>query len=206
VLLRSSVDNLGSWAQKLEKTRLAVKIRFMDLSFIISKKIRLAVDVCIFIASRGRSCRITSVQLSPKLGISISTLENILKSLKASRLIDSSKGPGGGFKICRHPTTISVWDIVVAFSEGDGGDDAEIRSVKRTPLASYELALQEVVAQTLRSFSLADFSYPEELELPDTTFYSTSNPFRLMSPEPSFIPNAPNSVFELAAFLNVKKT
>lgn len=179
--------------------------RDMDLSLIISKKIRHAIDLCIFLASRGHSCRITSVELSPKLGLSISTLENILKTLKSYNIIDSIKGPGGGFKITQHPSEISIWDVVAAFYVSNKIKYDRSDLVSDASLASYEIGLQEVVVETLSSFSLADFSCPEDPDPVGGVASTQPNPFRLMSPEPSFVPNAPNSVFELASFLGLKK-
>lgn len=177
----------------------------MQFSLIISKKIRHAIDLCIFLASRGRSCHITSVELSPKLGLSFSTLENILKTLKSSKMIDSSKGPGGGFKITQHPSEISIWDVVAAFYVSNDFKSSNSELVEQTSLSSYEIGLHEVIVETLSSFSLADFSYPDEPDAGGIDAFSMPNPFRLMSPEPSFVPNAPNSVFELASFLDPKK-
>ena len=66
----------------------------------ISKKTVNAIELCVLLAGQRGEGYLTTTDLSPRLGLSISYLENILKPLKDNGLVLSMKGPCGGY-MCR---------------------------------------------------------------------------------------------------------
>ncbi|HSW51702.1 MAG TPA: Rrf2 family transcriptional regulator, partial [Sulfuricaulis sp.] len=50
-------------------------------------------------------------------GISLSYLEQLFAKLRRSGLVDSVRGPGGGYTLAMEPNKISVAEIVVAINE-----------------------------------------------------------------------------------------
>lgn len=65
----------------------------------ISKKTINAVELCVLLASQRGGDYLTTAELAPRLALSISYLENILKPLKDSDIVLSMKGPGGGYAL-----------------------------------------------------------------------------------------------------------
>ena len=63
----------------------------------ISKKTINAIEVCVYLAGQRHAGYVTTTELSPRLDLSISYLENILKPLKAHNIVGAMKGPGGGY-------------------------------------------------------------------------------------------------------------
>lgn len=61
----------------------------------ISKKTINAIELCVLLASQRNAGYLATTELSPRLGISISHLENILKPLRDCGLVAAIKGPGG---------------------------------------------------------------------------------------------------------------
>ena len=57
-------------------------------------------------------------QIASDEGISPEFLEQIFFKLKKSGIISSVRGPGGGFRLNREPSTITVKDIFDAVGEG----------------------------------------------------------------------------------------
>lgn len=160
----------------------------------ISKKTINAIEVCVFLASQRSLGYVTTTELSPRLGLSISYLENILKPLKEHDIVTAMKGPGGGYMIRGDVSLLSVWDIASVFestsTEAPLSDEAE-----PLVLASYELGLEQIVKDTLSNFTLADFVDYALVEV--KSFAQEMGRFKFKPLPTPFMPKAPNSVFQL---------
>lgn len=55
---------------------------------------------------------VTIRQISEKQNVSVSYLEQILNTLRKSGIIQSVKGPGGGYILSREPEKISIGEIL----------------------------------------------------------------------------------------------
>jgi len=69
----------------------------------------------------GNGKPVNRKQISANQNISEHFLEKICLDLKKHRILDSRKGPGGGFVIARKPAEISFWEIYQAVDH-HGGD------------------------------------------------------------------------------------
>jgi DNA-binding IscR family transcriptional regulator len=157
----------------------------------ISKKTINAIEVCV---------------LSPRLDLSISYLENILKPLKAHNIVGAMKGPGGGYMILGDTSLISIWDIASVFEcTLDPASPVDVETVietaedKSVP-ASYELGLEQIVKATLSNATLADF-VDESRDLEACSFVQTLGRFKFKPLVAPLMPKAPNSVFQLSMMM-----
>jgi len=161
----------------------------------ISKKTINAIELCVLLANQRCMGYLTTMDLSPRLDLSISYLENILKLLKDHGIVLSMKGPGGGYMIKGDVSLISVWDVACVFEKtlvSESSSDAAFHG-------SYELALEQVVISTLKSFMLSDFA---DFSASDANSYAELIGRFKFKPLPApFMPKAPNSVFQLSASL-----
>lgn len=64
--------------------------------------------------ARSQGTRRTASSLSEGTGLSEPTVSKILKSLTKTRLIESVRGPGGGYVLNRGPGEIPVTEIIAA--------------------------------------------------------------------------------------------
>ncbi len=64
------------------------------------------------IARAGSIGPVTIRQISEKQDVSVSYLEQILNTLRKSGIIQSVKGPGGGYVLSREPGRISIGQIL----------------------------------------------------------------------------------------------
>ncbi len=64
--------------------------------------------------------RLTCKNISKQTDISVSYLEQIFSNLKTAQLIDSHKGPGGGYWLTREPHEVSIGDIMRAVDHSKG--------------------------------------------------------------------------------------
>jgi len=160
----------------------------------ISKKTINAIEVCVFLASQQAAGYVTTTELSPRLGLSISYLENILKPLKDHELVMAMKGPGGGYMIRGDASLVSIWDIAVVFERTFNGASLS-DSDGEVALASYELGLEQIVKDTLSNFTLSDFVDYTSADV--KSYVQEMGRFKFKPLPAPFMPKAPNSVFQL---------
>jgi len=60
---------------------------------------------------------VTLSDIAHRQGISLSYLEQLFAKLRRSGLVDSVRGPGGGYNLALQPAKISIAEIVIAINE-----------------------------------------------------------------------------------------
>lgn len=83
----------------------------------LTSKGRYAVTAMIDIALNQNSGPITLALISQRQEISLSYLEQLFAKLKKSDLVKSARGPGGGYRLSRDASEISISDIIHAVDE-----------------------------------------------------------------------------------------
>ena len=158
----------------------------------ISNKTINAMDVCVFIAAQQNLGRVSTMELSQRLQLSVSNLESILKSLKDRHIVSSRKGPGGGYEIRGDLALISMWDIASVFeptlTQQSSGDQT-------IEAADFEWGLEKVIIDTLSQAALSDFVPAQPLQTHVET--PVINRFKFKPLAAPLVPKAPNSVFQL---------
>ncbi|MDR1274857.1 MAG: Fe-S cluster assembly transcriptional regulator IscR [Candidatus Accumulibacter sp.] len=83
----------------------------------LTTKGRFAVTAMIDLALSGADGPVTLADISARQTISLSYLEQLFGKLRRYRLVESVRGPGGGYRLARPARQISVADIVCAVDE-----------------------------------------------------------------------------------------
>jgi len=83
----------------------------------LTTKGRFAVTAMIDLALRGEDGPVALAGVSERQQISLSYLEQLFGKLRRHRLVDSVRGPGGGYCISRPIDQVSVADIIRAVDE-----------------------------------------------------------------------------------------
>ena len=83
----------------------------------LTTKGRFAVTAMIDLALRGHDGPVTLAGISERQKISLSYLEQLFGKLRRSALVESVRGPGGGYCLARPQGQITVADIVRAVDE-----------------------------------------------------------------------------------------
>ena len=60
---------------------------------------------------------ITLADISQRQGISLSYLEQLFSKLRKHELVDSTRGPGGGYRLSRNADEIAVAQVITAVDE-----------------------------------------------------------------------------------------
>ena len=83
----------------------------------LTTKGRYAVTAMLDLAIHYQDGAITLSDISKRQGISLSYLEQLFSLLRKSGLVDSARGPGGGYRLARAASDICVADVITAVDE-----------------------------------------------------------------------------------------
>ncbi|MCT4635408.1 MAG: RrF2 family transcriptional regulator [Rickettsiales bacterium] len=84
----------------------------------LTTKGRYAVMAMVDLAYYGESNKIIALhEIAERQEITINYLEQLFVKLKKRNLVESHKGPGGGYKLSKSPKDISVLEIINASEE-----------------------------------------------------------------------------------------
>jgi Rrf2 family iron-sulfur cluster assembly transcriptional regulator len=122
----------------------------------ISTKGRYAVNALIEIALNEQKGPVTLSDLAAMQGISLSYAEQLFASLRKQGLVKGTRGPGGGFKLARHPEEISIAEIIRAVYDSDAGNWTEAATSAGKRAASYWEQLDNKIDSFLEDITLKD--------------------------------------------------
>jgi Rrf2 family transcriptional regulator, iron-sulfur cluster assembly transcription factor len=80
----------------------------------LTTKGRFAVTAMIDVALNNHEGPVTLAEVSERQKISLSYLEQLFGKLRRHGLVESVRGPGGGYNIAKPAATISVSDVILA--------------------------------------------------------------------------------------------
>ena len=161
----------------------------------MSTKSRFAVQAMIDLALREHSGPVALAQIASRQGVSLSYLEQLFSRLRRAGLVDSTRGPGGGYTLGRRIGEISAGDIVQAV-EDDMIDEAQAggrMQLTRELWADLDAVMLRHLA-TVPLQQLVDEQRARGVAVDDVASVSR----RAISPLPTARPvrtTAPNSVF-----------
>jgi Rrf2 family iron-sulfur cluster assembly transcriptional regulator len=83
----------------------------------LTTKGRFAVTAMVDLAMRHGSGPVTLAEISGRQKISLSYLEQLFGKLRRHQLVESVRGPGGGYCLAKDMTDMSVAEIILAVDE-----------------------------------------------------------------------------------------
>ena len=83
----------------------------------LTTKGRFAVTAMVDLAMQHGSGPVTLAEISQRQKISLSYLEQLFGKLRRRALVESVRGPGGGYRLAKDVAAVSVADIIVAVDE-----------------------------------------------------------------------------------------
>jgi len=123
----------------------------------ITTRGQLAVSAMTDLAMRQHTGPVALSTISARQGTSLSYLEQLFSALKRAGLVDSTRGPGGGYALARKPEQVSVADIVVAVENHKPGEEAVPAASQMVSMTgSLWTAFNARVLEYLQSVTLRD--------------------------------------------------
>lgn len=171
----------------------------------LTTKGRFAVTAMIDLALRQSSGPVTLAAISQRQHISLSYLEQLFGKLRRHTLVESTRGPGGGYTLARKATDITIADIILSVDEPIdatqcAGKENCLGEGSRCMTHELWAALNATMVDFLASISLqklVDDQLAKGVVVDDVPLIK-----RAISSAPVVKPirvNAPNSVFALGA-------
>ena len=170
----------------------------------LSTKSRFAVTAMIDVALREDQGPVSLAAISERHQISLSYLEQLFSKLRQHELVESTRGPGGGYSLARSAEKISMADIMSAVD----APTAEEAAGEQSSWMNSELwsGLNEQMLAHLQSISLRQLVAEQRAKgvkvesAPKRVVASKSGVFARPK-SAGFKVSAPNSVFALAGTL-----
>jgi Rrf2 family transcriptional regulator, iron-sulfur cluster assembly transcription factor len=119
-------------------------------------RVMLAVGVMLDVAFHGsRNATVSAVDLSERLGIARRGMEPLLQGLSRAGLLDSVRGPRGGYRLARPRRDIRLADIVAVVASEDGPAAAQHNRLQAVVDGLWDEMEREVMAR-LEGLALDD--------------------------------------------------
>lgn len=167
----------------------------------LSTKSRFAVTALIDVSLRESRGPVSLAAISERHQISLSYLEQLFSKLRAAKLVESTRGPGGGYTLGRRAETISMADIVSAVDAPqptEAGEQApwmssELWTGLNQQMVSHlqAVSLRQLVAEQRASGAVTEPPAPAKVASPKRGVFAVPKSRTVKV-------NAPNSVFALA--------
>lgn len=126
----------------------------------LTTKGRFAVTAMLDLALNEVDKPVTLAGISERQGISLSYLEQLFSRLRRNGLVKSVRGPGGGYRIAKKQTEISVSDIITAVDElidaTQCGGQENCHDERRCMTHDLWASLNEKILEYLSGVSLSD--------------------------------------------------
>ena len=173
----------------------------------ITTRGQLAVSAMTDLALRQKMRPVALSTISARQGTSLSYLEQLFSALRRAGLVDSTRGPGGGYTLARRADQVSVAEIILAVEnlKADdlqnlgAGQAAQVKSMTGELWSTFNLRVMEY----LQSVTLQDL-VAQQLEkggaLEDAAPAVAAKPKLTPMPRPLMARvGVPNSVFALGS-------
>lgn len=169
----------------------------------LSTRGRFAITAMIDLALRQTATPVPLADLAQRHRISMSYLEQMFARLRQHGLVESTRGPGGGYTLARSAEAISVADIIGAIE--DSAYERTTGTQRETSLSAQEMtqdlwdALQSTVVAYLRTVTLQSLAAEQKAKGFQVEERAPVQKGVFQKPRPTAPrPSTPNSVFALA--------
>ena len=141
----------------------------------ITTRGQLAVSAMPDLAMRQNTGPVALSTISARQGTSLSDLEQLFSALKRAGLVDSTRGPGGGYALAHKPEQVSVADIVLAVENHKPGEEA-------APAANGSSQMVTMTGSLLSAFNARVLEYLQSGTLRDLVAEQQARGVRVESP------------------------
>jgi Rrf2 family iron-sulfur cluster assembly transcriptional regulator len=173
----------------------------------LTTKGRFAVTAMIDLALRQEQGPVTLAGISQRQRISLSYLEQLFGKLRRHEIVESVRGPGGGYRLARRADEVSVADIILAVDEpldatqcgGKGACESTTQPGGHCMTHELWSTLNQKMVAYLNSVSLQDLVDQQRSRESAALVRFERRGEEASPPDPVRVtPKGPNSVFNIA--------
>jgi Rrf2 family iron-sulfur cluster assembly transcriptional regulator len=171
----------------------------------LSKKSINAINAVVWLGFLQSKGPVSLQKICGHLKLSISCLEQIFAGLKSAKLIQSFKGPGGGYFISRPVSEITLWDVAQIFELADTSTSIKTQAETSTGQAICQQSLF-LEFQRISERFLSEMTLQKAIELClagqpsfESHQFDSQNRFKLKPMTINKLPMGPNSIFNWSA-------
>jgi Rrf2 family transcriptional regulator, iron-sulfur cluster assembly transcription factor len=170
----------------------------------LSTRGRFAINAMIDLALRETATPVPLADLALRHHISLSYLEQVFAKLRQNGLVESTRGPGGGYTLATSAKAITVADIVAAIEDtpGLGGQASEGQHDGEDLTQDLWNSLHTTLMAHMRTITLQSLAAEQRAKgfVVQERKIGKNGVFAKRQPEP-VRPRVPNSVFALGQAL-----
>jgi Rrf2 family iron-sulfur cluster assembly transcriptional regulator len=171
----------------------------------LTTKGRFAVTAMLDLALRQSAGPVSLSAISQRQQISLSYLEQLFGRLRKHELVDSTRGPGGGYRLARDAQDITIADIIVSVDEPldatQCGGKENCGGHENQPCMTHDLwaALNQRMVDFLDSVTLKQLAEEQHAKgiVVREDNKSKRKPISTIQVVKPIRTNAPNSIFDL---------
>jgi Rrf2 family protein len=157
------------------------------------------------VASAQRHQPITTSRLSRMLGLSVSYTESLMKDLKEGDLLRAHRGPGGGYQLQQAVVNLSVWDVVSCFTNEEADTKNSDSSLEFMAALDLHQQLDDIKRSFLQAYPLGEvLKHLPASSMDSDVIHASSMSFHFKPIQKQALPMAPNSVFDLSNFMQLR--
>jgi Rrf2 family iron-sulfur cluster assembly transcriptional regulator len=176
----------------------------------LSTKGRFAVTAMIDVALREKTGPVSLSEIAARHQISLSYLEQMFSKLRQHQLVESTRGPGGGYTLGHRSDSITIADIISAIE--DAADNRTLDATQRAKNTAPNLA-QDMTQELWDDLQSKMADYMQSITLRRLVMEQLAKGFRVeerqspnrgvfKKPKNELVrPSVPNSVFALGQSL-----
>lgn len=168
----------------------------------LSTRGRFAITAMIDLALRESASPVPLVDIALRHRISLSYLEQVFAKLRQQGLVESTRGPGGGYTLGFRGDTISVADIIGAIEDGD--EDGKPTNPRETSQSAQDMTqglwddLQSALVAHMKTITLRSLATEQRAKGFQVEERMATKKGVYQKPKAEAVrPRVPNSVFAL---------
>ncbi len=174
----------------------------------LTTKSRFAVNAMIDVALREHLGPVTLSAIGARQQISLSYLEQMFSRLRRCGLVESARGPGGGYTLARKASAITVADIILAVDDQAAQDaqGAALIGAGNDPKAANDLwdSLSACMLDYMQGVSLRQLVDEQRAKGVAIEAVPTRRRAAVQPKARPSVVSAPNSVFSYGKYLALK--
>ncbi|MBK1614949.1 DNA-binding protein [Rubrivivax gelatinosus] len=162
----------------------------------MSTRTRFAVNALVDLGLRQQSGPVALAAICGRLQVSLSYMEQVFARMRRQGLVESTRGPGGGYTLGRRADAITIADIVSAV------EDRPPAATEATPGQALWTELDAVMMQHMSGITLESLLEEQRAKGVDIEVAPRRRALAMPRPAPrALTTRAPNSVFAFARSL-----